>query len=283
MARRAKLILQAAAVLVVVLLVALLGWKVTQQAEGRGLSDALERGERPRAPMLVFDSLHGDGEISLADYRGKALVLNFWASWCEPCKNEAPLLEETWQRYRNEGLVVIGIDAQGLSHRRPALRRALRAHVPDGVRRARLSPRAIREHRVPGDLVRRARRPSGRGAHRRPFDGEQLEENVRGGTRHSGAMRRALVLVLGVAALLAGGRLRRGERRAADARGDGEEVHLSNVPDDARALQRADRRPDARLHQRADRCGRLGGGDRGGPGRAVRRGSAPRLRRRAST
>jgi cytochrome c biogenesis protein CcmG/thiol:disulfide interchange protein DsbE len=112
MARRAKLILQAAAVLVVVLLVVLLGWKVTQQAEGRGLSDALERGERPAAPMLVLDSLEGEEEIRLADYRGKALVLNFWASWCEPCKEEAPLLEETWQRYRDEGLVVIGIDAQ---------------------------------------------------------------------------------------------------------------------------------------------------------------------------
>ena len=129
--------------------------------------------------MLVFDSLDGDGEISLADYRGKALVLNFWASWCEPCKNEAPLLEETWQRYRNEGLVVIGIDAQDF--RTDAQRFVerygltyLMAFDGHGSSLGRL-----REHRVPGDLVRRARRPSGRGAHRRPFDGEQLEENVR--------------------------------------------------------------------------------------------------------
>ena len=112
MARRVKLILQAAAVLVVVLLVALLGWKVTEQAEGRGLDDALERGERPHPPALTFETLDGDGEIRLADYRGKAVVLNFWASWCEPCKDEAPLLEEAWQRYRDEGLVVLGIDAQ---------------------------------------------------------------------------------------------------------------------------------------------------------------------------
>jgi cytochrome c biogenesis protein CcmG, thiol:disulfide interchange protein DsbE len=112
MARRVKLILQAAAVLVVVLLVALLGWKVTEQAEGRGLDDALERGERPQPPALVFETLDGEGEIRLADYRGKAVVLNFWASWCEPCKDEAPLLEEVWQRYRDEGLVVLGIDAQ---------------------------------------------------------------------------------------------------------------------------------------------------------------------------
>jgi cytochrome c biogenesis protein CcmG/thiol:disulfide interchange protein DsbE len=112
MARRVKLILQAAAVLVVVLLVALLGWKVTDQAEGRGLDDALERGERPAAPALTFETLDGEGEIRLADYRGQAVVLNFWASWCGPCKDEAPLLEEAWQRYRDEGLVVLGIDAQ---------------------------------------------------------------------------------------------------------------------------------------------------------------------------
>lgn len=112
MARRVKLILQAAAVLVVVLLVALLGWKVTEQAEGRGLDDALARGERPQPPALVFDGLDGEGEIRLSDYRGKAVVLNFWASWCEPCKDEAPMLEEAWRRYRDEGLVVLGIDAQ---------------------------------------------------------------------------------------------------------------------------------------------------------------------------
>ncbi|HXV33000.1 MAG TPA: TlpA disulfide reductase family protein [Gaiellaceae bacterium] len=112
MARRVKLILQAAAVLVVVLLVALLGWKVTDVAEGRGLDAALERGERPVAPQLVLDSLDGEGEIRLADYRGKAVVLNFWASWCEPCKDEAPLLEDVWQRYRDDGLVVLGVDAQ---------------------------------------------------------------------------------------------------------------------------------------------------------------------------
>jgi cytochrome c biogenesis protein CcmG/thiol:disulfide interchange protein DsbE len=112
MARRVKLILQAAAVFVVVLLVALLGWKVTEQAEGRGLDGALERGERPHPPALVFDTLDGEGEIRLSDYRGKAVVLNFWASWCEPCKDEAPLLEEAWQRHRDDGLVVLGIDAQ---------------------------------------------------------------------------------------------------------------------------------------------------------------------------
>jgi cytochrome c biogenesis protein CcmG, thiol:disulfide interchange protein DsbE len=112
MARRVKLILQAAAVLVVILLVALLGWKVTDVAEGRGLDAALKRGERPAAPTFTLDSLDGEEDVRLSDLRGKAVVLNFWASWCEPCKDEAPLLEDAWQRYRDDGLVVLGIDAQ---------------------------------------------------------------------------------------------------------------------------------------------------------------------------
>jgi cytochrome c biogenesis protein CcmG/thiol:disulfide interchange protein DsbE len=112
MARRVKLVLQAAAVSVVALLVALLGWRVAQQEEGRNLSGALEAGKRPAAPHFTLPTLEGDGTISLADYRGKAVVLNFWASWCGPCKTEAPLFQSAWERYRSRGLVVLGIDAQ---------------------------------------------------------------------------------------------------------------------------------------------------------------------------
>jgi cytochrome c biogenesis protein CcmG/thiol:disulfide interchange protein DsbE len=112
MARRVKLVLQAAAVSVVALLVALLGWRVAQQEEGRNLAGALASGKRPAAPLFTLPTLEGDGTISLTDYRGKAVVLNFWASWCGPCKTEAPLLQSVWERYRGRGLVVLGIDAQ---------------------------------------------------------------------------------------------------------------------------------------------------------------------------
>ena len=112
MARRVKLLFQAAALLLVALLVGLLAWRVVRQEEGRALSAKLEQGQRPAAPSFTLESLGGDRRISLADYRGKVVVLNFWASWCRPCKEEAPLLEAAWRRYRDQGVVVLGVDAQ---------------------------------------------------------------------------------------------------------------------------------------------------------------------------
>jgi cytochrome c biogenesis protein CcmG, thiol:disulfide interchange protein DsbE len=112
MAGRGKLVLQAAAVAVVASLVVLLVFSVVKNARAQGLVAAVERGETPPAPDLELPALNGDQTISLADYRGKAVVLNFWASWCEPCKEEAPMLQEAWERHRERGLVVLGVDAQ---------------------------------------------------------------------------------------------------------------------------------------------------------------------------
>ncbi len=113
MAGRTRLLLQVAAVAVVASLIGLLAWQVATKEASAGLVKAVERGETPAAPAFDLPVLGEEGEsISLASLRGKAVVLNFWASWCEPCKDEAPLLEEVWQEYRDRGVVVLGVNAQ---------------------------------------------------------------------------------------------------------------------------------------------------------------------------
>ncbi len=61
------------------------------------------------APDLTFTTFDG-GEIDLRELRGKGVVINFWASWCTPCRDEAALLERTWRREKDNGIVFLGLD-----------------------------------------------------------------------------------------------------------------------------------------------------------------------------
>lgn len=62
------------------------------------------------APSFELPLLDGSGTLSDEDLRGKAVVVNFWASWCIPCREEAPLLERTWRAYRDRGVVFLGVN-----------------------------------------------------------------------------------------------------------------------------------------------------------------------------
>jgi cytochrome c biogenesis protein CcmG/thiol:disulfide interchange protein DsbE len=99
-----------AVICVLLALLALLAYGLAQNEPDRGVDEALARGERAPAPGLELPRLSGDGSSSLADYRGQVVVLNFWASWCKPCRAESPLLERWHRRMRDRGGTVLGVD-----------------------------------------------------------------------------------------------------------------------------------------------------------------------------
>lgn len=111
MARRAKLVAQGVAVGLVALLFILLSWTLLTE-EGGNLAAAAARGERPQAPDFTLERLDREGQLKLSSLEGNAVVLNVWASWCIPCKDEAPFLERAWRQNRKRGLVVVGLDAK---------------------------------------------------------------------------------------------------------------------------------------------------------------------------
>jgi cytochrome c biogenesis protein CcmG, thiol:disulfide interchange protein DsbE len=89
----------------VVILLIVLGWGLVRTNAERPQSGA------PDFEVFFFDGYEWDGKSSakLSDFHGQVVVLNFWASWCVECRIEAKLLEDTWQAYRDKGVVFLGV------------------------------------------------------------------------------------------------------------------------------------------------------------------------------
>lgn len=85
----------------VVALLGLLGWGLRARAGG-----PVENGVAPDFSLTTFEGQ----TVTLGELRGKVVIINFWASWCVPCRQEAAYLESTWRAYKDKGVVFVGVN-----------------------------------------------------------------------------------------------------------------------------------------------------------------------------
>jgi cytochrome c biogenesis protein CcmG/thiol:disulfide interchange protein DsbE len=88
-----------------VLLAGLLAYGLFAPARDKAADD------KPSATSFDLPLLSGSGSVASADLRGKPVVLNFWASWCIPCKEEMPAFEDVWKQYRDR-VTIVGVNVQ---------------------------------------------------------------------------------------------------------------------------------------------------------------------------
>ncbi len=98
-------------------MIALLLYGVSAQSPNRTLDELVARGKYPLAPdaTRALPVLGAGGRQTLASLKGKVVVLNFWASWCEPCQLEAPLLEHAQGNLEHHHATVLGVTFQDAS------------------------------------------------------------------------------------------------------------------------------------------------------------------------
>jgi cytochrome c biogenesis protein CcmG, thiol:disulfide interchange protein DsbE len=119
-----------AVIALVALFIALLVYGLESRGPDDAIDDALAEGRAPTAPAFTLEVLDEgripaslrrplggaltDGRVSLSELRGTPLVLNLWASWCTPCREEAPRLQEGWERWGRRGVAYLGLNIQDL-------------------------------------------------------------------------------------------------------------------------------------------------------------------------
>jgi cytochrome c biogenesis protein CcmG, thiol:disulfide interchange protein DsbE len=112
---------------VVVLFLGLLAYGLAKKSPDDTIDTRLAEGKTAAAPGFSLELLSpgtppartigraaADGKVGIDELRGTPLVLNFWASWCDPCADESPVLERGWQKWKRRDVLFLGLDMQDL-------------------------------------------------------------------------------------------------------------------------------------------------------------------------
>jgi cytochrome c biogenesis protein CcmG, thiol:disulfide interchange protein DsbE len=103
---------RAVAIAFVGALLVLLVVHIATAQRGAAVAAAVAAGKKPVAPDFELHRIDRTGELRLSSLRGRVVVLNFWASWCRACKDEARTLAAAAHRWQPRGIVFVGVDSQ---------------------------------------------------------------------------------------------------------------------------------------------------------------------------